>query len=94
MIEEYFNQTTKGSDLIAEYRSNGTLNDSQRVIAIQITVDFMITRFGEEISVFTRRMVARATIGLFKCWAVPNSKTGGIVSTRLLRILSILCDFV
>lgn len=100
MIEDYFNQTTNGSYLLADYRSNGTLNDSQRVNAIQIVVDFMIKRFGEQVSVFTRKMVARATVGLFKCWIKSNSKIGGIVSTVLhlfvshFHILYFVCFFL
>lgn len=80
MIVNYFNKSKIGTELLAVYRSVGKFIDSQRIKVIQLVVEFMMNKFGDSVSSCNRKMVARATIALFKCWVMPNSKIGGIVS--------------
>lgn len=79
MIEDYLNEVG-ASIYLNEYRKNDSLTDAQRVRVIQHVVDFMMNKFGNNITQFVKVAVAKATIGVFGCWAVADSRSGGIVS--------------
>lgn len=78
MIEDYMKQINQ-HELLIECKGKVEPNIACRQKIVQIAVDYMFTQFGDDLSMFQRKMMASALIKLFPFIGFKDGENIGLV---------------
>lgn len=78
MFEDYMKEINQ-RDLLTECKDKMEQNIASRQKIVQIAVDYMITRFGEDVNMMQRKMMANALLKLFPFMGFQNGHNIGPV---------------
>lgn len=78
MFEDYMKQINQ-RDLLTECKDQMEQNVALRQKIVQIAVDYMIGRFGDDVDRMQRKMMANALINLFPFMGFKNGQNIGSV---------------
>lgn len=78
MFEDYMKQINQ-RELLSECKGKIEQDIVSRQKIVQIAVDYMITRFGDEVDMVQRKMLASALIKLFPFMGFQNGQNFGMV---------------
>lgn len=86
MLKNFFLESQQ-SKLLSCYNSNGTLTIVERQKVIRVIVDFMVSKFGTNVTSYQKKKTAEATILVFPCLKEKHSKDGIVCNeNRLLYV--------
>lgn len=86
MFEDYMKQINQ-RELLTECKGQVEQNIVSRQKIVQIAVDYMITIFGDDVSMFQRKLIANVLIKLFPFMGFTNGQNIGLVCTSDLFVI-------